>query len=223
MFHNFKTLISLSIPFCRQCQFFPLCMDCSDHDKFDCEFFQNKAKNISKNLLINNYAINAVLRLLLLMENPDKTEQCKALVPHNFKLNEYRDSDMWQEHEENIVQPLIESGIMDTLQIAKESNCLDADFLHRLCILVDANAFEVSSKVSGDSLKGLYAHAAKMPHNCVPNAATSIDDEYNMRIYAGVPIKAGDIIYNSFTNPLMVSGYKYYFIMPYTVNLRNTF
>lgn len=141
---------------------------------------------------------------MLLLENPATSDNCKNLMPHNFKLNEYRDSDMWQDHEENMVQPIIQSGLMDSLTKAKEGNCLDVDLLHKLCILIDANAFEVSSKITGDSLKGLYVHAAKMPHHCVPNAATSIDDEYNMRIYAGVPIKAGEIIYNSFTNPLMV-------------------
>ncbi|KAM7345963.1 SET and MYND domain containing, arthropod-specific, member 7 [Cochliomyia hominivorax] len=192
-----------SFVICKQCQFFPLCMDCTEHDSFECEFFQTKAKHISKNLLINNFAINSLLKLLLSRENPATAEKCQELMPHNFKLNEYRESDIWQDHEENIVEPLIQSGFMDTVTRAKEENCLDSDLLHKLCILIDANAFEVSSKVSGDSLKGLYIHAAKMPHHCVPNAATSIDDEYNMKIYAGVPIKAGEIIYNSFTNPLM--------------------
>lgn len=179
-------------------------MDCAEHYSFECEFFQNEAKSISKNLLINNYPINALLKLLLLHEDPATAEKCKDLLPHNFKLDEYRDSAIWLDHDENIVQPLVQSGFLDTLKRTQATYHLDADFLHKLCILIDANAFEVSSKISGDSLKGVYVHAAKMPHNCVPNAATSIDDDYNMRIYAGVPIKAGEIIYNSFTNPLMV-------------------
>ncbi|XP_013099943.2 SET domain-containing protein SmydA-8 [Stomoxys calcitrans] len=194
-----------SFVMCKKCQFFPLCIDCTEHDAFECEFFTKATKAISKNLLINTYALNSILKLLLVMENPATSEKCTNLVPHNFKLNEYRNTDMWQDHEVSIVQPIMDSGLMDcfrSIQKAK-GDMQDSDFLHKMCILIDANAFEVSSKVTGDSLKGLYVHAAKMPHHCVPNTATAIDNDYNMKIYAAVPIKAGEVIYNSFTNPLM--------------------
>lgn len=148
------------------------------------------------------------------MENPETAEKCNHLVPHKFKLNVYRDTEMWMDHETSIVQPIIDSGLMDLLKNiqASKGDMQDSDFLHKLCILLDANAFEVSSKVTGDSLKGVYVHAAKMPHHCVPNTATAIDDDFNMKVYAAVPIRAGEIIYNSFTNPLMVLSLRRYLI-----------
>ncbi|XP_005188643.1 SET domain-containing protein SmydA-8 isoform X1 [Musca domestica] len=194
-----------SFVICKKCNFFPLCMDCTEHDPFECEFFCNATKAISKNLLINNYALNSIIKLLMVIENPKSLDSCTNLTPNNFKLNEYRDTEMWMDHATNIVQPLLHSGLMDCLRNLQKAkgDMRDADFLHKLCILIDANAFEVSSKVTGDSLKGLYVHASKMPHHCVPNTATAIDDDYNMKIYAAVPIKAGEVIYNSYTNPLM--------------------
>ncbi|XP_004517860.1 uncharacterized protein LOC101458132 [Ceratitis capitata] len=187
-----------SFVMCKKCEFFPLCIDCANHNSYDCDFFCNTGAGakISKNLLVENYAIYGVLKLLLLMENPTSGEQCAALsaTPGAAVV----DSDAWQEREVHIVNPLLQSGIAQAFKQVKVTH----ELLHTLCWRIDANAFEVAAS-DGNTLKGVYVCCAQLPHNCVPNTVVTIDEEFHLKLYASVRIRAGDIIYNSYTNPLM--------------------
>ncbi|XP_017024399.1 SET domain-containing protein SmydA-8 [Drosophila kikkawai] len=185
---------------CRKCQVYPLCMDCSQHDDFECEFFASGAgKSICKDLLVKNYGICGLLRLLLLLEDPTTRPDCQVLMEWPVNLEDYRDGEgMWQEHEEQVVRPLMESGIMELLP----SQQLTSDVLHAHCIRIDSHAFEVTAR-DGDTLKGVFVCGASLPHHCVPNTVVALDEEFNMKLYAAVPLQPGDIIYNSYTNPLM--------------------
>ncbi|KAH8401492.1 hypothetical protein KR009_005858 [Drosophila setifemur] len=185
---------------CRRCQVYPLCMDCTQHDSFECEFFASgSGKDICKDLLIKNYGICGLLKLLLLLEDPATRGDCQGLIEHPVNLEEHRHGEgMWQEHEEQVVRPLIESGLLGVLP----SQQLSSDLLHAYCIRIDSNAFEVTAR-DGDTLKGVFVCGASLPHHCVPNVVVALDEQFNMKLYAAVPLQPGDIIYNSYTNPLM--------------------
>ncbi|ALC41933.1 CG9640, partial [Drosophila busckii] len=186
---------------CRKCQVFPLCMDCSEHDDYECEFFASGAgKQLSKDLLIKHYGICALLKLLLLLEQPSKRALCLALIEQPVQLQQYRNAEgMWQEHEEQVVRPLLASGLTQLLSNAEQ---LTADELHAHCIRLDSHAYEVTAR-DGDTLKGIYVYGASLPHNCVPNTVIALDEQFNLKLYAAVPLQSGDIIYTSYANPLM--------------------
>uniref|UniRef100_A0A0A1WXT0 Protein msta, isoform A n=1 Tax=Zeugodacus cucurbitae TaxID=28588 RepID=A0A0A1WXT0_ZEUCU len=182
----------------RKCEFFPLCIDCTTHNTYDCDFFCEGAAGaeISKNLLVENYTIFGVLKLLLLMENPANSEQCAALsaTPGAAVV----DSEAWQEQDAQIVTPLLQSGIARVFKRVKVTH----ELLHTLCWRIDANAFEVTAS-DGNTLKGVYACGAQLPHNCVPNTVVTFDEDFRLKLYASVRIPVGAVIYNTYTNPLM--------------------
>lgn len=185
---------------CRKCQVFPLCMDCSEHDGFECEFFASgPGTRIGKDLLVKNYSICALLKLLLLLENPEKRPHCQPLLERAIKLEDYREEEgMWQEHEEQVVRPIMASGLLEALPRQQ----LTADTLHAHCIRIDSHAYEVTAR-DGDTLKGIYVCGASLPHHCVPNTVVALDEEFNLKLYAAVPLESGSIVYASYTNPLM--------------------
>lgn len=195
--------------FHRKCQFFPLCIDCCSHDVFACNFFRCTAASINKNLLLQHFSIYALLQLLLHLENSsiNDVDACKLLWD-TLPLNEYRSSEMWQKHEKLVIKPIIDSNLLhyfrNVSKTRKGDKLSDNDFLHCLCIAIDICSFEVASKVRAAPLKSMYRTAATLPHHCVPNTAIAIDNDYKLKMYATVLIKAGDILYNSYTDPLMV-------------------
>lgn len=125
-------------------------------------------------------------------------------------FDQYRDSEIWQQHENLVVKPIINSKFLDYFPNVlkakkdKDNQLSDKDFLHRLCLVIDICSFEVASKITAAPLKSMYRIAPRLPHHCVPNTAMAIDNDYKLKIYATVSIKTGEIIYNSYTNPLMV-------------------
>ncbi|XP_017465316.1 PREDICTED: uncharacterized protein LOC108358464 [Rhagoletis zephyria] len=188
-----------SFVMCKKCEFFPLCIDCPTHNAYDCDFFCNATAvaGISKNLLVENYAILGVLKLLLLMENPQTSEYCAPLgtTPGAAVV----DSEAWQEREVQIITPILKSGLVNAFKRVKVTH----DLLHTLCWRIDANAFDVTAN-DGNTLKGVYVCGAQLPHNCVPNTVVTFDEgTFRLKLYASVRIRAGDVIYNCYTNPLM--------------------
>ncbi|EDW74550.1 uncharacterized protein Dwil_GK21977 [Drosophila willistoni] len=186
---------------CRSCKMFPLCMDCQGHDDFECQFFASGGPGgyICKDLLVKNYGVCALMKFLLLLEDPSTRKDCERLLETPINLDDYRDGDgMWQEHEELAVRPLMASGLLMSLTQAQS---LTADDLHAYCIRIDSYSFEVTAR-DGDTLKGVFV-CGSLPHHCVPNTVVALDEEFNLKLYAAVDLKSGEVIYNSYTNPLM--------------------
>lgn len=80
-------------------------------------------------------------------------------------------------------------------------------FLQRTVAVLNTNAFEVATQHL--SIKGLYALAGQLNHNCVPNTRHEVrspsDDAtsvYRMQMYACRPIKAGEQITTNYTRLL---------------------
>ncbi|XP_055840242.1 SET domain-containing protein SmydA-8 [Episyrphus balteatus] len=187
-----------SFVMCQACLVFPLCVECPAHDQFDCEFFQ-RAKNIPKNILISNYTIYAPLKCLLKMENPKANKSSLIeLLKVNAHLEEYLKSETWIEHKQKVVEPILQSGIVEHFQNIK----VNEEILQQLCSLLDLHSYEITNR-DGDQVRGIYLQAPTIPHSCIPNTLMAIDDDFNLKIYATLPIRQGELIYNSYTNPLM--------------------
>lgn len=90
---------------------------------------------------------------------------------------------------------------VDNLKKMFEMSPKDEEFMRLVCMVLDANAFEVSV-VNGSttsSLRGLYPLASLTNHNCVPNATHVFDRKQRMIVRAAVDIKKGEEIFHSYT------------------------
>lgn len=54
-------------------------------------------------------------------------------------------------------------------------------------------------------MRGLYAQAALLAHDCIGNTFITLDDGKQLKVFASVDIKAGDVVYNNYTATLYVS------------------
>lgn len=91
----------------------------------------------------------------------------------------------------------------------------DKRLIHKICGILDVNSFELRgpnpalmthSAKQGERLRGVYAEAALMSHNCIGNTHLAVDDDYMMSIHASTLIKAGDPILFNYASSLEV-GY----------------
>lgn len=187
-----------SFVMCQACQVYPLCVECQTHDEVDCEFFR-QASNIPKNFLISNYEIYAPLKCLLLLENLNTNNTgLIELLKVNAHLDDFLKSETWKEQKQHVVEPILQSGIANYFNNIK----VDEEILQKLCSLIDLNSYEITNK-DGDQVRGTYLQAPSIPHSCIPNTILAIDDEFNLKVYATLPIRQGEMIYISNTNPLM--------------------
>lgn len=116
-------------------------------------------------------------------------------------LDERRNTKIWHYYRKNVVEPILQSGIVKFLSDREEIN---EEFLQRLCALIDVNSFEIRAPDRG-SMRGVYVKGALLSHDCVANTCIAIDDKYCIKIYASRDIRAGEIITNCYTNILLVS------------------
>lgn len=56
-------------------------------------------------------------------------------------------------------------------------------------------------------MRGLYAQAALLAHDCIGNTLITVDNNQLLKVYASIDIKSGEIIYNNYTASLYVSSY----------------
>lgn len=184
----------------RKCDVFPMCVACEDHDTFDCEFFQ-KSTRFSKNLLVDNFSVFGPLKCLLLLENPEKSSTASEILKLPSFSTERRNSEIWIEHETNIVEPLLKSGLPSLIKTMK----VDSDLIQKICGIIDVNSFEIRN-VNGDSIKGVYPFANNLTHNCTPNTMMAVGLDWKMKILSTVPIEKGSLVLNSYVSPLIGTG-----------------
>ena len=97
---------------------------------------------------------------------------------------------------------------------------LDTELIQRVCGILDINSFEIRIQPdvahqdglmsnpllsTGEVLRGAYHQAALMAHSCVANAQISIGADHQMSVRALVPIRHGDVIYVSYTDPFQTT------------------
>lgn len=179
---------------------FPMCAACDDHDSFDCDFFQ-KAVGFSKNLLIDHFCVSGPLKCLMLLENPGKAIVASEILKLSSYSSERRNSEIWEEHERNVVGPLMKSGLIPLLKTVK----VDSELIQKICGIIDGNSFEIRN-INGDSMKGIYPFANNLTHNCTPNTMMAVGSDLKMKIISTVPIESGSFVHNSYVSPLVGTG-----------------
>lgn len=82
-----------------------------------------------------------------------------------------------------------------------------AELMQKLCGILDVNAFELRSPdaLDGLRLRGLYVDATLMAHDCRGNTHLSVNDNFQLTIYASVTIKQDEPIFFNYTSSLLVS------------------
>lgn len=94
---------------------------------------------------------------------------------------------------------------MKSLNLISEDPSV-SEYLQKLCGILDVNSFELRSPGGLDSLllRGLYAEASLMAHDCRGNTHLTVDDNFHLTIYASLPIQEGDVIFFNYTSSLLV-------------------
>lgn len=81
-----------------------------------------------------------------------------------------------------------------------------SDFLQRLCGILDVNSFELRSpgRLDALTLRGLYLETSLIAHDCRANTHITVDDRFQLTVYASLPINENDVIYFNYTSSLLV-------------------
>ncbi|XP_053686070.1 SET domain-containing protein SmydA-8-like [Sabethes cyaneus] len=187
-----------SCTICRKCRRAPLCYECVGHNESECDFYQDS--NLDINFLFNHFNVVTVVRCLLLFpNNRPKFDEMMRMEAH---LEARRGSEIWNIHEQCVVRPLLESSAFQ-----KHTDLdLTGELIQRICGILDVNAFEIRANVDNQGInylaRALYPKTALMTHNCVSNTLISVDGQYNVKVYATVPVSKGDLLYYNYTRSL---------------------
>lgn len=160
------------------------------------------------NFLLDHFDLITPLRCLMLATDPARANKFTTMCNMQSHCEQRRNTAIWRLHERNVIAPLrqLPAGAMPLL--ADEHR--DADFVQRCCGILDVNSFEVrtASFAADIPVRGLYPLAGMMPHDCVSNTFITVDGgaEHAMRVYASVPIAAGETVYNNYTSTLLGTG-----------------
>ncbi|XP_004517861.1 protein msta [Ceratitis capitata] len=190
--------LKLTTEFCRICQVFALCDNCASHNEYDCGLLAGM-KDIQVDLVKENPLIYGLLKCLLLRENPENTAYYGQLIQMESHLEARRGSEIWRDLQQRAVEPLLQSGLTKYL---KDTQSVDENLLHKYLAIIDVNCFEIRAPDEGQ-LRGIYPLAALMAHNCVSNVQASIDEHYQMKVYARCDVSKGALLYNCYTNVLL--------------------
>lgn len=99
------------------------------------------------------------------------------------------------------------------LQTFEEFNIISPDdkqsneLIQQICGILDVNTFEIRSQTDVNDLKlgGLYLEPSLMAHRCISNTHLTVDDEFQLSVFASVPIQKDEMICFSYTSPFMVT------------------
>ncbi|XP_008547423.1 SET domain-containing protein SmydA-8-like [Microplitis demolitor] len=185
--------ISLS---CRKCKVAIFCSTACEtrksfHTAEECQLLQDKLTGDSVNQL-DVKGILLPLRLLLIKEsNPELWDKIMKLEAH---LDERQNTVVWKERQEEVVD------VLKFFKFTEESD----EVIQRLCGIIDVNSFELRSPGTLDSaLRGLYVEAALMAHDCRGNTHITVDDDFQLTVYASRPIEEGESILFNYTSSLL--------------------
>lgn len=88
-----------------------------------------------------------------------------------------------------------------------ESDENAGDLVQKICGILDVNSFELRSPGGlGESLlRGLYPQTSLIAHDCRGNTHITVDDKFQLTVFASLSIQEGEIIYFNYTSSLSVS------------------
>lgn len=181
------------------CHIFALCDNCASHNEYDCRLLAD-IKDLRIELIKENPNTYALLKCLLLRENPENASYYEELLQMESHLEERRSSEIWQELQKHAVEPVLQAGL--TIHL-KDGQRIDETLLHKFLGIIDVNCFEIRAPDEGQ-LRGLYLRTALMAHSCVANVQINNDENYLMKVFATRDVAKGELLYNCYTNVLLV-------------------
>lgn len=150
--------------------------------------------------LIKFPEVYGLIKCLLLSENPEGREYFLKIQQLMSHVDKRRNTPVWQERNERIVQPILKSNIRKYFQLAEK---IDEDFLQHLCGVLDVNTYEIRAPDTA-AMSALYLKGSLLSHNCCANANVAIDELYRIKIYSNRDIDKEEMITNCYTNVLLV-------------------
>ncbi|KAM7343123.1 uncharacterized protein ACRADG_010265 [Cochliomyia hominivorax] len=184
---------------CKMCLITPLCVQCKQHNDYDCQKLAEIAATLDIKNLQEHPDTYGLIKFLLLQENPQTKPHFITILLAESHLDERRNTKIWSYYDTHVIQPILQSGI---IKYFSDKDLINEEFLQRLCALIDVNSFEIRAPDNG-SMRGVYVKGALLSHDCLANTCIAIDEKYAIKIYANRDIKAGEIITNCYTNILL--------------------
>lgn len=186
---------------CSRCNFAPLCSVACEartnhHTNDECQIFKEN-RELLANTEINVTRILLALRLWLTKyRNPSIWERINHIEAH---LNKRIGTLVWKENETDVV------NVIRKLRMPDKTEPPSAELIQKLCSILDINAFELRSPsiLDGLFLRGLYVEASLMAHDCRGNTHLTVDDNFQLTVYASVPIKQDEPILFNYTSSLL--------------------
>ncbi|GAB1863097.1 MSTAA protein [Camponotus japonicus] len=186
---------------CSRCNFAPLCsvaceVRTNHHTNDECQIFKEN-RELLANIEINATKILLALRLWLIKyRNPSIWERINNMKAH---LNKRISTLVWKENEIDVV------NVIQKLRMPDKTEPPSAELIQKLCGILDINTFELRSPsiLDGLLLRGLYIEASLMSHDCRGNTHLTMDDNFQLTVYASVPIKQDEPILFNYTSSLL--------------------
>lgn len=153
--------------------------------------FNSSIKNCGAPKIEAAYCVITPLRVILLKKTNPKA--FKTIMELTSNLDQRIDTKLYGALRVNLV-PFIRSflGLTDFTE---------TDVLNIAGIL-DTNTFDVVLPAKQTRLRGIYPISAMLAGGCVPNTKHFVDENFEMKVIACVPIKKGEMILTSYTHPL---------------------
>ncbi|XP_034190876.2 SET domain-containing protein SmydA-8 [Osmia lignaria lignaria] len=186
---------------CSKCNVAPLCgPGCEEqskhHTPYECDTFKNNKKLSSDNI---GEIIGILLPLRLWFLNQTDPELWKRIETMEAHMDERRNTSVWRDREINVI------NVMKALHLIPEDDASIPDHLQQMCGILDVNTFELRSPggLDGLLLRGLYVAASFMAHDCRGNTHLTVDDDFQLTVYASLPIKENEAILFNYTSSLL--------------------
>lgn len=169
----------------------------SHHTVEECQLF--KSKNAKKALSEMSFQeIRAILLILRLYLVKERAPTCwNDILKLEGHLEARRGTKVWLDRQENVIEVLKKYKLIEE----------DEEILQQLCGILDVNSFELRSPGTLDEspLRGLYCEASLMAHDCRGNTHLTVDDDFQLTVFASCPIEPGEAILFHYTSALLVN------------------
>ncbi|KAL6439687.1 hypothetical protein ACFW04_004037 [Cataglyphis niger] len=186
---------------CSRCNFAPLCsvaceVRTNHHTDDECQIFKDNRELLTETRIDATKILLALRLWLIKYRNPIIWEKINHMEAH---LEKRIGTPVWKEREIDVVNVIQKLRMPDKIEIPS------VELIQKLCGILDVNAFELRSPGVLDNLllRGLYIEATLMAHDCRGNTHLTVDDNFQLTVYASVPIKQDESILFNYTSSLL--------------------
>lgn len=95
------------------------------------------------------------------------------------------------------------------MKLIEENDENAGELVQKICGILDVNSFELRSPggIGESPLRGLYIKTALIAHECRGNTHITVDDKFQLTVFASLPIQQGETICFNYTSSLLVSSF----------------